>query len=56
MIGVETKTMETGIMRMVGTNKKGLITMVAIQSSMFVLPAIFCAFVMSFPMIALCYS
>lgn len=30
MIGVETKTMETGIMRMVGTNKLGLVSMVAI--------------------------
>jgi ABC-type antimicrobial peptide transport system permease subunit len=30
MIGVETKTMETGIMRMLGTNKTGLVTMVAI--------------------------
>lgn len=30
MIGVETKTMETGIMRMLGTDKVGLITMVAI--------------------------
>jgi FtsX-like permease family len=30
MIGVETKTSETGIMRMVGTDKKGLILMVTI--------------------------
>lgn len=30
MIGVETKTLETGIMRMLGTNKPGLVTMVAI--------------------------
>ena len=30
MIGVETKTMETGIMRMLGTNKRGLVSMVAI--------------------------
>lgn len=30
MIGVETKASETGIMRMVGTNKAGLILMVAI--------------------------
>jgi ABC-type antimicrobial peptide transport system permease subunit len=30
MIGVETKTLEIGIMRMVGTNKKGLVMMVAI--------------------------
>jgi hypothetical protein len=55
MIGVETKTMETGIMRMLGTNKRGLVTMVAIQSTMFVTPAILTAFALSFPMIALCY-
>jgi ABC-type lipoprotein release transport system permease subunit len=30
MIGVETKTSETGILRMLGTNKAGLITMVFI--------------------------
>ncbi len=30
MIGVETKAMETGIMRMMGTNKRGLVMMVAI--------------------------
>ena len=55
MIGVETKTMETGIMRMVGTNKIGLIMRVAIQSALFVIPALICAFIFSFPMIAICY-
>jgi ABC-type antimicrobial peptide transport system permease subunit len=30
MIGVETKASETGIMRMIGTNKTGLIMMVGI--------------------------
>lgn len=30
MIGVETKTMETGIMRMVGVSKRGLMLMVFI--------------------------
>ena len=30
MIGVETKTMETGIMRMVGVSKRGLVTMIGI--------------------------
>ena len=30
MIGVETKAMETGILRMMGTNKRGLVLMVAI--------------------------
>lgn len=56
MIGVETKTMETGIMRMLGTNKGGLITMVAIQSALFVFPAVGTAFLLSFPLIAVCYT
>ena len=56
MIGVETRTLETGIMRMVGTNKKGLIMMVAIQSGMFVIPAVIAAFLLSFGFIALCYK
>jgi ABC-type antimicrobial peptide transport system permease subunit len=30
MIGVETKTMETGIMRMVGISKHGLVSMIGI--------------------------
>ena len=56
MIGVETRTLETGIMRMVGTNKKGLIMMVAIQSGMFVIPAVGTAFILCFGFIALCYK
>jgi ABC-type antimicrobial peptide transport system permease subunit len=30
MIGVETKSMETGIMRMVGISKSGLVSMIGI--------------------------
>jgi len=56
MIGVETKTLETGIMRMVGTNKRGLIMMVGIQSGMFVVPAVATGFIASFGIIALCYK
>lgn len=56
MIGVETKTSETGIMRMLGTNKSGLITMVAIQSILFVSPAVIAAFILCFPLIGVCYT
>lgn len=56
MIGVETKAMETGIMRMMGTNKRGLVMMVAIQSGLFVMPAILTAFALSFPLLAVCYT
>jgi len=56
MIGVETKTSETGIMRMLGTNKAGLITMVAIQSILFVFPSVISAFILCVPVIGLCYT
>lgn len=56
MIGVETKTSETGIMRMLGTNKGGLITMVFIQSILFVSPAVIAAFILCFPVIGICYT
>ncbi len=56
MIGVETKTFETGIMRMVGVSKRGLMLMIFIQSWMFVTPALLLAVGLSFPFLALCYS
>lgn len=55
MIGVETKTFETGIMRMVGVTKNGLIYMVVVQGIMFVLPSIIVGFILCFPAIAACY-
>ena len=56
MIGVETKTLETGIMRMVGVSKNGLVLMIFIQSVMFVMPALVTAFVLCFPALAFCYK
>ena len=56
MIGLETKTFETGIMRMVGITKYGLVCLIFIQSLLFVLPAILLAFGLSFPLLAWCYS
>jgi ABC-type antimicrobial peptide transport system permease subunit len=56
MIGVETKTMETGIMRMVGISKSGLVSMIGIQSVMFVLPSVVTAFMLSFLAIGACYK
>lgn len=55
MIGVETKTFETGIMRMVGVTKGGTILMVIMQGVMFVLPSIISGFVLSFPLLAVIY-
>lgn len=56
MIGVETKTHETGIMRMVGISKHGLVQMVFIQSLMFVLPAMILGFALCPPLLAVLYS
>ena len=56
MVGVETKTLEIGIIRMQGLSKRGLILMVFIQAAMFVAPAILASFLLSFPLIAICYK
>ncbi|TNV85125.1 hypothetical protein FGO68_gene1005 [Halteria grandinella] len=55
MIGIETKTMETGIMRMVGVSKRGLVQMIFVQSFMFVVPALIFGVALSFPALALCF-
>jgi ABC-type antimicrobial peptide transport system permease subunit len=56
MIGIETKTMETGIMRMVGVSKRGLVQMIFVQSFMFVTPALLLGLLMSYPALALCFT
>jgi FtsX-like permease family len=55
MIGIETKTMETGIMRMVGISKRGLVYMIFVQSFMFVIPALILGIALSFPALAVCF-
>lgn len=55
MIGVETKTMETGIMRMVGVSKRGLVQMIFVQSFMFVVPALILGIIFCFPVLILCF-
>jgi ABC-type antimicrobial peptide transport system permease subunit len=56
MIGVDSKTLEIGILIMVGISKVGLILMIFLQSIMFVLPAIVIGFGLSVPLLAVCYS
>ena len=56
MIGIETKTMETGIMRMVGVSKRGLVQMIFVQSFMFVTPALILAVGACFPLLAICFT
>lgn len=49
MISIESKSFEIGVMRMVGLSKGGIIMMVLVQSTMFVVPAIFFGIILSFP-------
>jgi hypothetical protein len=49
MISVESKTFDFGVMRMVGLSKGGIITMIMLQSFMFVLPSVIFGFIMCFP-------
>jgi hypothetical protein len=56
MIGIETKTMETGIMRMVGVSKRGLVQMIFVQSFMFVVPALILGVALSFPALGICFK
>ena len=56
MISVETKTLEMGIIRMVGLSKLGITVMVLIQGLMFVIPAIILGFALSSPALKIIYS
>jgi ABC-type antimicrobial peptide transport system permease subunit len=56
LIRLESKTLETGIMRMIGLSKSGIVLMIFLQCCMFVLPAIVLAFICCFPALAFCYS
>jgi ABC-type antimicrobial peptide transport system permease subunit len=56
MISVETKTLEIGILRILGLKKIGLVGMILTQASIFVLPAVVCGFIMAYPVIYLLYS
>jgi ABC-type antimicrobial peptide transport system permease subunit len=48
-ISVESKTFEFGVMRMVGLSKSGIISIIIIQSFMFVIPSVFFGFILSVP-------
>jgi ABC-type antimicrobial peptide transport system permease subunit len=49
MITTETKTFDYGVMRLVGLNSCGFVSMILIQGIMFVIPSIVCAFACSLP-------
>lgn len=56
LISVETKTQEIGIMRLVGLSKHNFVTMILVQSFMFVLPAVLCGFLCYLPVMLLIYE
>lgn len=56
MISVETKTFENGVLRMIGLNKTNCITMILIQSFLFVVPSIACAYGASIPALIYVYN
>lgn len=49
LISVETKSFDIGVQRMVGLSKGGLITMVLVQSCIFVIPSVLAGFITSLP-------
>ena len=49
MIQVESKSFEFGVMRMVGLSKSGVVSVILLQSFMFVLPSVVFAFALSLP-------
>jgi len=56
MISVETKTFETGVLRLVGLSKINCISMILIQSFMFVLPSIIFGYGASIPCLIYIYQ
>ena len=56
MISVETKTFETGIMRMMGLSKAGFVALILTESMCFVFPSILTGYICSIPILSLIYS
>ena len=56
MITTETKTFDTGIMRLLGLSSYGFIAMIVTQGVMFVVPSIIAAYVCSYPTLYLIYN
>lgn len=56
MISVESKTFEFGVMRMVGLSKGGIISMIILQSFMFVLPSVAFGFALCMPALSVLYT
>ena len=55
MISVEQRTFEFGVMRLTGLSTRGLISLIAIQALLFVVPAIIIAFILAVPALSKIY-
>ena len=49
MITTETKTFDTGIMRLLGLSSSGFVYMIMTQAVLFVVPSIICAYISAYP-------
>jgi len=56
MISVETKTFENGVLRLIGLSKANCISMILIQSFLFVIPSIICGYAGSIPALMYIYK
>ena len=55
MITTETKTFDTGVMRLLGLTSKGFVAMILTQGIMFVLPSIISAYISAYPILYLLF-
>jgi len=51
MISIETKTFENGVLRLVGLTKINCVSMILVQSLLFVIPSIILGYAVSFPIL-----
>jgi len=56
MISTETKTFETGVLRLVGISKANCIQMILVQSLLFVVPSIVFGYAAAFPALMYLYK
>ena len=56
MISVETKTFENGVLRLVGLSQYNVVSMIIIQSVLFVLPSIVFGYAASIPSLKYLYG
>lgn len=53
LVSVETKTYELGVLRVLGLNKLGVVSLILVQSLSYVIPAVIFGFVLSVPLLGM---